>query len=147
MSNPRHQIGPDLFGESDSLRPFEYIARRVLDLVPGARYARTRDVVEITYEANDETFVILLTPEAIEMRLPTVDWVTPYTPVASTTLWKRVALAKVDPVSLPSLIAGARLAYVRTLRACKYCKQKFAPCHMTRTACHDCATKCEGVVY
>ena len=139
---------PDLLGPNEAFRGFERLARRVLDLVPVGWHARTRDVVEIAYDWEGETYVVLVTPEAVELRLPSVDWVTPYTPVKSSTLWKRVALSKVDESALPALIAAARDAYAKKLRTCRYCKEKFPPHHMTddRT-CHGCASKHERVVY
>ena len=148
MKNSSHESGLVLHGNPESFREFERLAQQVLKTVAGARCSRTRDAVEVCYECDGETFVVLLTPDAVELRLPTVDWVTPYTPVLSSKLWKRVALEKLQEGDLPKLIAGAGQAYAKTLRTCRYCKQKFPPCHMiSRKTCHGCASKHEGVVF
>jgi hypothetical protein len=143
-----HNAGPNLYDDGISLRHFERVAQQVLTLVSRASYARTRDVVEITYAEGGETFIVLLTPEAIEFRMPTIEWSGPATQVSSSTPWKRVVLAKLDEADLPALIAGVREAYAKTIRTCHYCKEKFPPGHMLNdNTCHGCASKYEGVVY
>lgn len=55
-------------------RLFEAVARLLANTVLlGAEEARTRDAIQLT-EPSDPGVVVLVTPEAVEVRLPTVEW-------------------------------------------------------------------------
>jgi len=54
-----------------------------------SRIERTRDCIQINC-GGEKGIVILVTPESIELRLPTVEWTCVYGPAASSRFWKRV---------------------------------------------------------
>src|SRR5947209_6356214 len=60
----------------------------VLRLLRDPTVERTRDAV-LLIETGEEGLTVLMTAEAIELRLPTVVWVTPHTPERRSRLWKR----------------------------------------------------------
>ena len=67
----------------------EEFAAVVRSLLPDAELTRTRDCVQLCW-GDDEGIVILITPEAIELRLPTVEWACgAYGPRPISQLWRR----------------------------------------------------------
>lgn len=64
-------------------------ANRVLALLPESTIERTRDCIQIDC-GGEEGIVVLVTPEAIELKLPTIEWVSSYWPATSSRSWKRV---------------------------------------------------------
>jgi hypothetical protein len=73
----------------------EVNADRVLAQLPKSTIERTRDCIQIDC-GGKEGIVILVTPEAIELRLPTIEWTRgAYGPAASSRLWKRVEISKI----------------------------------------------------
>ena len=73
MNEGRSHIDPEGKYPSDGMRKVEQNAGRVLDLLPSAVVERTRDCIQIDY-GGEEGIVVLITAEAIELRLPTVEW-------------------------------------------------------------------------
>jgi hypothetical protein len=123
-------------------------ALQVLELLPGAEVSGTRDVVQINW-GGEEGIVVLITPEALELRLPTVEWTGgAYGPVASSRLWRRVKWESVQEGQLLVLLDKCRRARTREYRRCKYCGEKFPPEHRSSgNVCHGCASKYEGIVF
>jgi hypothetical protein len=146
----RRLIDPDGRYSSDELRQFESSALRVLELLPGASVERTRDVIQINFGdfRSEQGIVVILTPEAIELRLPKIDWVGPHTPVSSSQLWQRVEWNKSEAVNLAELITSVQKAQQQTFRECKYCGKKKPPGWMFRQdVCDSCAEKHLGIVH
>jgi hypothetical protein len=82
-----------------------------------------RDAIQLT-EPDDDGLVVLVTAEAIEMRLPTVEWTTGYAgPVPASRFWKRVARRDIDPKWLKPLLEQARQARRDQYQVCHYCGQ------------------------
>ena len=72
--NLRHfNLGPEEKYPSDGLRQVEINAERVLVLLPKSIVERTRDCIQLNCDGEDG-IVVLVTAEAIELRLPTVEW-------------------------------------------------------------------------
>ena len=88
MNDDRKRIDPDDRYPSEGLRMVERHALRVLQFLPQAKVERTQDAIQIT-EGDDKGFIVLVTPEAVEFRLPTVEWTCgAYGPARASRLWK-----------------------------------------------------------
>lgn len=148
MSVERSRIDPDGRYPSDGFTVVEKNAARLLDLLPSVVEGRTRDCIQINY-GGQEGIVILVTAEAIELRLPTVEWTMgAYGPAASSRLWKRVEFCEMADAKLISLLNDALKQRKNEFRKCRYCERKFPPEHMHASdVCQGCATKHLGVVY
>lgn len=123
-------------------------AARVLDHAPGADFSRTRDVIQLDVHGEDG-IVLLVTAEALELRLPTIEWTHgAYGPESSTRLWKRLAWKKLDDDALAELIDVALQARQAELRPCQHCGDSFPPDRrFDDDTCHGCASKDLGVLY
>jgi hypothetical protein len=121
---------------------------RKLDSFQSVAVERTRDCIQLSYD-NEEGIVILVTAEAIELRLPTVEWTMgSYGPVASSRLWKRVDWCEITDTELISLLNDALKQRKNEFRICRYCGRKFPLEHMhANDVCQGCAEKHLGVVY
>ena len=135
---------------TEYLREFEVIARKIVEILPKSVETRTRDVIQINYR-NEKGIVILLTPEAMEIRLPTTDWTQgAYGPVSSSRLWKRIKFERLfssDKNLLTNLLKEGLRIREREFKECIFCKKKYAMEHMTGNYCHSCASKHLGIVY
>lgn len=146
----RHLIDPRGCYSGEELRDFESCALKVLEVLPNAKLERTRDAIQIDFAdfSNERGIVIILTPEAIEFRLPIVKWLGTHTPTSSSQLWQRVDLMQLKNADLTQLIASAQSAQQQTFRECKYCKNKNPSGWMSsQDICQSCAEKYLGVVY
>ena len=82
-----------------------------------------------------------VTPEAIEIRLPTVEWAAPYSPEAS----------DVSDGDLVNFVETARQKRHDEFVPCHYCRKPTPPEHRHtldgKNVCHGCAERHEGVVH
>lgn len=128
----------------------EVAAKRILDLLPGARMTRTRDVIQVDWR-DDEGIVAVVTPEAIELRLPTVEWTHgTHGPSPSSRLWKRVMHSRLTEDGLRDLLEQAQLARHGEYATCRICGRRFPPEHTVEgedVVCHGCAERDVGVVF
>ncbi len=134
-------------------RQFERVASALTVALPGASTSRTRDAIQIEY-LGERGVVLLLTPDALEIRLPTVDWTSgTYAPQTSSVLFSRIVFAdlptnanecEVEVLDAIEAAVGHRQAQ---FKECRFCKLEFPPEHMTEDACHNCASKHLGLVY
>jgi hypothetical protein len=132
------------------LRTFEEHALQILEMLPGAHAERTPDVIQINFgDFRDEKgIVVILTPEAIELRLPTIEWLGSHTSVRSSKLWKRIDLHNSRNLDMAQLIASAQEAQAQTFGICKFCSQKLPSGWMSQQdVCQSCAEKHLGIVY
>jgi len=156
MNSPRDEpIDPEGRYPACGLRRVDRIAHQVRSILPDARVERTRDVYQFLVEAQDG-LVVVVTPEAIEIRLPTVEWTWGYAgPVASSRLWKRTLMRNWDDVEmaqrLANLIASGRKQRHREIQPCAICQRPTPPEHAHtidgRQVCHGCAERHMGVVH
>jgi hypothetical protein len=147
MNPDRLLIDPEGRYEVDGLRMVEAHALKVLELLPGARVERTRDVIQVE-QGGQEGIVLLLTPEVLDVRLPTVEWTHPHCPARSSRLWKRVDWIRLDVPALTELLTEAQKARASQFRNCRYCGKRFPPEHMhAKDVCHGCAESHLGVVH
>jgi hypothetical protein len=128
------------------LRNFEALAQRLLKIFPEANAARTRDCIQIDY-LGERGVVILLTPEAVEVRMPTTDWTQgSHGPAYSSRLKKRHSLDDSESEIMTS-IEDAIVARQTQFKTCPYCHEEFPPEHMVDDACHGCAEKHHQIVF
>jgi hypothetical protein len=116
--------------------------------LPGADVLETDDVVRIAW-GDMEGIVALVTREALELRLPTIEWPHPHEPRQSSRLWRRVEWSAIDdrPV-LRSLLDEALAARRAEFRQCRYCGGVFPPEHMFKEdVCHGCASNHLGIIF
>ena len=146
----RWSLGNDPLTPADGkcATELEAFARMVRDALPLAEVTRTRDCIQIDW-GDEAGIVVLVTPEAMELRLPTVEWACgSYGPRATSKLWRRVEWQRLDPSKLPELLKAAKTARKRQYRTCQYCGERFPPEHRAdRDTCHGCASREHGVVY
>lgn len=147
MDSEWERIDPEAKYVLGELRSFEQFALRVLDLLPGARVDRARDVIQITQE-DERGIIVIVTPEAVELRLPTTEWVGPHTPIASSRLWKRVKWDRMSDARLSRFLESAGQARAAEFTRCRFCGQEFPPEHRhEEDVCHGCAERHLGVVH
>ena len=104
--NPR--LDPNERYATSGGRLVEANASRVLDLYPHAHVTRTRDAIQIDIRTDPDEArgaTVLVTPEAYELRLPTIEWTAgAYGPAASTRYFKRVNGHRLTDEALASLL-------------------------------------------
>jgi hypothetical protein len=149
MRDDRLRIDPGNQYPADGLRLVESLAIRVLDCLPNAEVSRTRDAIQIE-TGEEEGVVVLVTAEAVEMRLPRVEWTCgAYGPAPSSRLWKRVKAEKIHDgeIDLLDLLCKAQSARRREFRKCRYCKKLIPAEHRHGNVCHGCAERYMGCVH
>ena len=147
MNNDRTLFDPEDRYPAEGSRIVERNADRVIALMPEGRIERTRDFIQIDI-GDERGIVVLVTPEAFEVRLPTVEWTCDaYGPAASSRLWRRVKAENISDEDLLGLLQKATEARAAEFKKCRYCGGLFPPEHRTGRACHGCASSHEGIVY
>lgn len=129
---------------------FERWAAHMWRLLPEAKAERTSEVIQLTTgDFRDELgLVILLSPEAMELRLPILTWDGPYTPVKTSRLWQRLTLDELKESQLPRLIIEAQAQQRQSFCDCKYCGQRNPKGWMhSPDVCQSCAEKELGIVH
>ena len=151
MTTPNPRLDPDQQHPSDGGRLVERNAARVLDLYPHAHVSRTRDAIQIDIHTDpdgERGVTILVTPEAYELRLPTIEWTSgAYGPAASTRYLKRVTTRKASGEALEALIRDAIARRDAEFRPCRYCSRPTPPEHRHRDVCHACAERHLDIVH
>lgn len=139
--------GDHVYG-SDGLTQVEQYARRILEKFPDAHVQRTRDIFQIELW-GEEGVVLVLTPEAIELRLPTLEWTHgTHGPVPSSRLWQRHRWGGLKGDKLWHKLALAKQKREEEFRECRYCGQRVPPEHrIGEDVCHGCASTHLGVVF
>lgn len=126
------------------------LAERVLALLPDARVSKTPHVIAIE-TGGEEGIVVLVTADGLEVRLPTVEWPGPHTPVPSSCFWKRIHVEHETDDAIMALLAGGRAARLAEFALCDHCGQPTPPEHAHeingRWVCHGCAEEHEGIVH
>jgi hypothetical protein len=108
MTQDRVSIDPQNLSPAEGFIAVEKNALRVLEFLPLGMLTRTRDAIQID-DGDERGISVLITAEAVEFRLPTVEWTMgAYGPAATTRLWKRVRFAALSDKRLGSLIRAAR---------------------------------------
>jgi hypothetical protein len=143
----RNRIDPEGRYPAAGLRSFETLALRILERIPGGNVSRTRDVIQIN-DSGEEGVCLVITAEAIEFRLPSIEWTCgAYGPAPTSVLWKRVKWDGLSDEKFDALLAAARRARQAQFRTCRFCGDRFPPEHRHGNVCHGCAEKHLGVVH
>lgn len=130
--------------------PFERWAAQLLQHLPEAKIERTHDAIQLTTgDFRDESgLVILLSPDAIEFRLPILIWVGPHEPAHTSRLWQRLVLNELSETQLPELITAARFQQKQNFGDCKYCGKRNPSGWMFRSdICESCAESKLGIIH
>jgi len=119
--------------------------------LPDCKVSRTRDAIQIDY-FGDRGVTLLLTPEYVDVRLPTIDWTQgSHGPVASSRSWRRYKIVRPDTddgmTPLLDLVHGGLERRRREFRKCRFCGKEVPVEHRTGDACHGCASEHLGIVY
>lgn len=148
MDSERSIIDPEGRYPTRELRHFERIALQIWKLLPlGLRLDRTRDAIQIDWGDREE-ITILITPEAVEFRLATVEWTGPHSPALSSKLWKRLPVDDLTEEALPSLINEAREARRAEYLPCRFCGRRVPPEHrFEEDVCNSCAERHLGILF
>lgn len=152
MSPERTLADPEDRYPSQGMREAEEHALRVLEVLPSARLERTRDVIQLTWHDtrhDQEGLVVVVTAEALEIRLPTVEWTeSAYGPAASSCLWRRHLWRDLEEKELPMLIRKGIQARRKQFATCQHCGERVAKEHrFDAHTCHGCASTHQGIVY
>jgi hypothetical protein len=122
-------------------------AERVQALLVEARVTRTPHVTELVID-GERGLVVLVTAEAFELRLPTIEWTAgTHAPVETSRLWRRLTADRLSDAELAAQIDRARAARAAEFVACRYCERRTPPEHRIGDVCHSCAEQHEDVVF
>ena len=128
----------------------ELAADRVLSWLEDADITRTRDVIQID-TGGEAGLVILVMPEALEFRLPMIEWTQSYMGGSlSTRVWKRVNHGRLSDDRLRRLLEEAELEREAQSSKCRFCGEQFIPGRVLDCdgpVCHGCASDKLGVVF
>ncbi len=146
MEPDRSSVDPQgRYGDA-GLTEVEQHALVVLELLPGATFERTRDVFQIE-QGGEEGIVVLVTPDALEIRLPTMEWTQgSYGPASGSRLWKRARWGR-GTNDISGLLRKAHRAREAEYVACRHCGVRFPPERRVRDACHGCAERHDGITF
>jgi len=137
---------------SDNPEHAEEELLRLRDLLRTPKVERTRDAIQIDY-LDQHGLVLLVTPEALEIRLPTVEWSGPHRPAPSSRFWTRVSWKELgdleaDDAPLLDLILAALEARAAEFRRCRYCKRSVPAEHRhSHDVCRSCASQRPGIAH
>lgn len=148
MEGDHNRIDPDGKYGAYALRAFEAFALSVLDRLPDATVERTRDAIQLGNIEDERAVTVLITPEAIEIRLPTLEWPHPHVPGVSSRLWKRLRWAGLTKKRLHRLLDEATATRAAEFSKCRSCGESFPPERLHEVdVCHGCAERHLGVVH
>ena len=132
----------------------ESVAERVLlFLAPNVEVSGAGDVVILRESDDERGLTCVVTAEAVELRLATIEWTKgAYAPMRSSTHWRTLRAPHDDGADWDDLLCtaveGARLARERQFRRCRFCGEPTPPeRRIDRRTCHACAEHQLGVVF
>ena len=150
MDDARYLIDPEGRYDAEGMREVEQRALEVLELLRDASLTRTRDVIEISH-LDDHGIVVLVTAEAVEIRLPTVEWTKgAYGPADASRLWTRVTWRKLGSEQglSEALLNDAIERRSAEFQECRYCGRLVPPeGQHSKHVCHGCSEVHLGVVH
>jgi hypothetical protein len=146
----RLRIDPDARYGGEGLTRVESNALGLMRVLQVSRTERTRDAFELHLGDQEARGVVLIvTAEALELRLPTVEWTRgAYGPASTSRLWKRVTWRDdLTPERVRQLVDAAIAKRRAEFKPCRYCGREVPPEHRLGKVCHGCAERHEGVVH
>lgn len=148
MNDDRHATDPEHRYAAEGLRTGELAATVILGWFPEAQVSRTRDAIQLDI-GDDRGVVVLVTPEAIEVRLPTVEWTRgTYGPADSSVLWKRLRhRGRLTDRFRTAILSAIRLR-LDQFKSCRFCGEPVSLEHRHGDdVCHGCAQNHLGIVH
>jgi hypothetical protein len=92
MNSDEKPLDPDKKYDHEWLRAVDSVALVVHKIFPDASIQRTRDVYRFTID-DPEGVIVLVTPDEVDIRLPTIEWTRGYAgPVPSSRRWRGLPL-------------------------------------------------------
>lgn len=143
----RSRIDPEQRYGRDGEDGLTLVESHALDLIwdlPINWMQRTRDCFELHVRTPQNRFiVIILTPEAIELRFPTIEWTKGKRRHAPTSrLWKRMRWTEeVSTFRILNVVITAMRKREEMFKPCRYCGASFPPELRRRNVCHRCAER------
>ncbi|GEM_PF-1706463 len=106
------------------------------------------DAFRIDSDGADTGIVVIVTPQVVEFRLPTLEWTSPYEATPTTRLWRREPIAKLTQERLAELVTAGKQARRNEFEPCRFCGRKFPPeLRHDDDVCHGCAERELGIVH
>lgn len=144
-------LDPRIYDESQQAHAgptsLEYRAQQVVDYFPECEITRTTASIQIRFDSL-EGIVVLVSPEAFEIRLPTIEWTHgTHGPAAVTRLWRRLEVAEMKEYALRAAIEEAVEVRRSEFSPCRFCGERVAIEHRHDNVCHGCAERRLGVVH
>ena len=158
MQNELDRINPEGKYAGCDLRRVDRAAIAMLKALPYATLDRTRDVFQFT-DRDEEGVIVVITPEAVEFRMPTTEWPHPHTPIPSSRLWKRVTLGKLvdkklgefSATKIQEFLDKAQQERSNEFRKCHFCGRAVPREHRHyidgKHVCHGCSEQHLGIVH
>jgi hypothetical protein len=148
MDQDRAIIDPHGKYGSEGLTRVEANARGLMQLLAVTRMERTRDVFDLHVGGDEDGAVVIVTAEAVELRLPTVEWTCgAYGPALTSRFWKRVKWSDAAPEQISEMTQKALAKRRAEFKPCRFCGREFPPEHRHGNVCHGCAEKHLHVVH
>ena len=141
------------FLDDDNATLVEHHARRALGMFTTAATEHTRDAIQIhsgvTGDPHDHEVVILVTPQTLELRLPTIEWTHgSYGLRPPRRLWTRLGHDAIDEDALARNIERTIAARVAEFRTRRLFGDAFPLEHRSADdLCHGCASRHHGAVF
>ena len=129
---------------------FERLADKAWRLLPQATVERTSEVIQLTIgDFQDKSgLIILINPDAMELRLPVLSWIGPHKSAQTSQLWERYDLEQIEEAQLADLITKAQVQQQGSFGNCEYCGQHKPKGWMHgEDVCQSCAERELGIVY
>ena len=121
-------------------------AEMIQRLLRDPKRERTRDVIQLT-EPDDRGVVVVVTPDSIEVRRPSLEWIDSHRAVPSSRHLARLDIAS-DEVAIAHAVIAARAAREAEFLRCRFCGDTFPPERRhSADVCHACAENHMGVVH
>lgn len=135
------------------LRRVDRVAQLVATCLPNATIQATRDVYQFDQEDPDG-FSIVVTPESLELRLPTIEWTHGYMgPRRSSRLLERMSHSpeSLGTYTIQTLVKRGQEARRAEMRPCVHCGLPTEPGHAHELdgdwVCHGCSEQFRGIVH
>lgn len=135
------------------LRRVDRVAQLVATCLPNAAIRATRDFYQFDQDDPDG-FSILVTPESLELRLPTIEWTLGYMgPRSCSRLLERVPYPQKSLTSdtILELVQRAKDARRAEVKPCVHCGRLTEPGHAHILdgdwVCHGCSERYRGMVH
>ena len=144
-------------GKPGGRRDIDDLARRSVEMLRSLHLSPSVIIerairVRRTIDGAEVEVTIVLTPEAVEVRLPAGYWNGPAELVRCNRPWKRLSWEEIEAgdgfeSTICSLVEEGLAERAAEYFTCRYCGESIPPEHGDGDACYGCRSKYEGVDY